>query len=124
MGNGGTDERLEHLRSSAGGPSRLSHRRDGALRAGAIGIPRSLDGYEAVDGGWGYYDFEFQTKIPASYTASFMSAAVLIALHDAKQIVGVDPPQKLVERAIASINRQQKPDLSYLYGEYLRNMPV
>jgi hypothetical protein len=83
-----------------------------------------LGRYEAVDGGWGYYDFEFQTQIPASYTASFMSAAVLIALHDAKQIAGVDPPQKLVDRAIASINRQQKPDLSYLYGEYLRNMPV
>jgi hypothetical protein len=83
-----------------------------------------LGRYEAVDGGWGYYDFEFQTQIPASDTASFMSAAVLIALHDAKRIVGVEPPQKMVDRAIASINRQQKPDLSYLYGEYLRYMPV
>jgi hypothetical protein len=83
-----------------------------------------LGRYEAVDGGWGYYDFEFQTQIPASYTASFMSAAVLLALDDAKRIAGVAPPQKLVDRALASINRQQKPDLSYLYGEYLRNMPV
>ena len=83
-----------------------------------------LGRYEAVDGGWGYYDFEFQTQIPASFTASFMSASVLLALNDAKRIVGVEVPQKLTDRAIASINRQQKPDLSYLYGEYLRNMPV
>jgi hypothetical protein len=48
----------------------------------------------------------------------------LLALDDAKRIAGVAPPQKLVDRALASINRQQKPDLSYLYGEYLRNMPV
>lgn len=82
-----------------------------------------LTRFEAVDGGWGYYDFEFQTQRPASYTASFMSAAVLLALHDAKQI-GVEVPQKIVDRAIASINRQQKGDLSYLYGEYLRNEPV
>src|SRR5262249_20353876 len=53
-----------------------------------------------------------------------MSAAVLLALDDAKRIAGVAPPRKLVDRALASINRQQKPDLSYLYGEYLRNMPV
>jgi hypothetical protein len=82
-----------------------------------------LTRFEAVDGGWGYYDFTFQTQRPAADTASFMSAAVVLALHDAKQI-GAEVPKKIVDRAIASINRQQKGDLSYLYGEYLRNQPV
>ena len=82
-----------------------------------------LTRFEAVDGGWGYYDFTFHTQRPAADTASFMSAAVLLALHDAKEI-GADVPKKIVDRAIASINRQQKGDLSYLYGEYLRNEPV
>jgi hypothetical protein len=82
-----------------------------------------LTRFEAVDGGWGYYDFTFQTQRPAADTASFMSAAVLLALHDAKEI-GADVPQKIVDRAIVSINHQQKGDLSYLYGEYLRNQPV
>jgi hypothetical protein len=79
--------------------------------------------YEAVDGGWGYYDFTFQTQQPAAFTASFMSASVLVALKKAEQI-HIDVPRKTVDRAIASINRQQKPDLSYLYGEYLRDRPM
>ncbi|HEV2970145.1 MAG TPA: prenyltransferase/squalene oxidase repeat-containing protein [Pirellulales bacterium] len=82
-----------------------------------------LHRYEAVNGGWGYYDFEFQTQQPAADTASFMSAAVLVALKKAQQI-GVEVPRKVVDRAIASIHRQQKPDLSYLYGEYMWYAPA
>jgi hypothetical protein len=78
--------------------------------------------FEAIDGGWGYYDFQFQTQQPAADTCSFVSGAIVISLHGAQQI-GVDVPKKLVDRAIASINRQQKTDLSYLYGEYLRARP-
>jgi Squalene-hopene cyclase C-terminal domain len=84
---------------------------------------KMLERFEAVDGGWGYYDFKFQTQRPAADTASFMSAAVLIALQDAKPI-GVEIPRKVTDRAIASINRQQRGDASYLYGEYLHNAPV
>lgn len=79
--------------------------------------------YEAVDGGWGYYDFHFQTAQPAAMTTSFMSATVLIALHDAQQ-VGIEVPRQRIDRALASILRQQKPDLSYLYGEYLHSRPL
>src|SRR4029077_13778760 len=82
-----------------------------------------LQRFEAVDGGWGYYDFTFQTQRPAADTASFMSAAVLVALHDAKA-TGVEIPKKTTDRAIASITRQQRGDASYLYGEYLHNAPV
>ena len=78
-----------------------------------------LDRYESVDGGWGYYDFRVGSKKPATDSTSFVSAAVLIAFHEAAGI-GVPPPERLTQRAIDSIHRQQKPDFSYLYGEYLQ----
>ena len=82
-----------------------------------------LQRFEAVDGGWGYYDFTFHTEQPAALTTSFMSGATLIALYQAQQI-GVEVPRKMVDRAVGSILRQQKSDLSYLYGEYLRWRPM
>ena len=42
---------------------------------------------------------------------------------DAKSI-GVEFPERLTKKAIASILRQQKPDFSYAYGEYLRLIPM
>lgn len=81
-----------------------------------------LDHYESVDGGWGYYDFRYQTAQPSSSSISFVNAAILVAFYEAKQ-AGFDPPEHLVERAIAAIHRQQLPDFSYLYGEYLRLQP-
>jgi hypothetical protein len=82
-----------------------------------------LERYESVDGGWGYYDFRAGTKRPASDSTSFTTGAALVAFYEAKQI-GIDPPEKLVKRAIDSIVRQRKPDFSYLYGEYLKWYPM
>jgi hypothetical protein len=82
-----------------------------------------LDHYESVDGGWGYYDFRYQTAKPSSDSISFVNAAVLVAFHEAKQ-AGFAPPQHLVDRAIAATLRQRLPDFSYLYGEYLKWQPA
>ncbi len=82
-----------------------------------------LQRYESVDGGWGYYDFRAGTKRPASSSISFTTATALVALYEARKI-GIDVPDKLVERAIASIERQRKNDNSYLYGEYLKMRPL
>lgn len=82
-----------------------------------------LERYESVDGGWGYYDFRAGTRKPATDSTSFMSAAVLVAFHKARE-VGAEPPAPLVQRAVDSILRQQKPDFSYLYGEYLKYQPM
>jgi hypothetical protein len=82
-----------------------------------------LDRYESVDGGWGYYDFRAESKKPATDSMGFLTAAVLVAFHEA-QGIGVPPPEKLVRRGTASIRRQQKPDFSYLYGEYLKFRPM
>jgi hypothetical protein len=79
--------------------------------------------YESVDGGWGYYDFGAQTQRPNSSSTSFVNAAVLEAFYEAKQI-GVEPPPKLVRRALDALKRQLKPDFSYLYSEDLKWQPM
>lgn len=82
-----------------------------------------LSRYESVDGGWGYYDFRYQAQKPTSDSISFVNGTVLIAFAEARDI-GVDPPERIVKRAVAALLRQQKPDFSYLYGEYLQYQPM
>jgi len=79
--------------------------------------------YESVDGGWGYYDFRFQARKPTASSISFVNATVLIAFKEAQQ-AGFEIPKKIIKRAYDAIERQQKPDFSYLYGEYLKTMPM
>lgn len=82
-----------------------------------------LDRYEVVDGGWAYYDFEAHTQKPSGSTISFVTATVLVALDEARQI-GIETPPRLIDRGRASILRQRKPDFSYFYGEYLKSRPM
>ena len=80
--------------------------------------------YESVDGGWGYYDFRVGTAKPSSSSISFTSATCLVAFREVSEIEGVELPRRLVDRALASIQRQRKADHSYLYGEYLDKRPL
>lgn len=82
-----------------------------------------LTRYESVDGGWGYYDFRYQARKPTSDSISFVNGAVLTAFAELK-CLGIQPPERIVTRAIAATKRQQKPDFSYLYGEYLKDAPM
>jgi hypothetical protein len=79
--------------------------------------------YSFVGGGWSYYDLLIGSQIPSDAAFSFCTATVLIALHEAKSLK-IEFPQKLIDKAIASIHRQRKPDFSYAYGEYLRMFPM
>jgi hypothetical protein len=81
-----------------------------------------LNRYEVIDGGWAYYDFDYLTQKPGGSSIGFVTAAVLVGLHDAK-LAGIDVPKRLVDRGTASILRQRKPDFSMDYGEYLKYMP-
>jgi hypothetical protein len=81
-----------------------------------------LTRYESVEGGWGYYDFKAGTQRPATDSTSFVNAAVLVAMHEAKEI-GVAPPAKITKRAIEITQEQRLPDFSYLYGTYLKFKP-
>ncbi len=82
-----------------------------------------LTRYECVDGGWCYYDFEAHTQRPSGSSISFVSATVLTALKEVEEI-GIEVPDRIVQRGLDSIRRQRKPDFSYLYGEYLRWSPM
>jgi hypothetical protein len=80
--------------------------------------------FECLSGGWAYYDdFDYQTQRPSGSTISFVTATVLVALDEARQ-EGIKIPQKIVDRGVASILRQRKPDFSYDYGEYLKLVPM
>ncbi|MEM9643357.1 MAG: hypothetical protein AAF989_00070 [Planctomycetota bacterium] len=82
-----------------------------------------LERYESVDGGWGYYDMRYEAQRPTASSISFVNGTVLIALSDAAR-VGLPPPARIVRRAVAATQRQRKPDMSYLYGEYLKDRPM
>jgi len=103
------------------------HRADRQLEGQIKELIRSqmdfLQRYESVDGGWGYYDFRIGTRKPASSSISFVNATVLLALYEAKQ-AGIEPPERIVKRALAATLRQRKPDCSYFYGEYLHWRPM
>lgn len=87
-----------------------------ALRGEMVHQIELLARYESVHGGWGYYDFAYQLQKPSSDPNSFTTATVLYAFHLA-QAAGVSVPQKLIDRGLAAIRRQQRPDLGYLYSE-------
>lgn len=97
--------------------------RQARLKKLAQGQVEMLSRYSFLAGGWGYYDFEVGTQIPGDASNSFVTATVLIALHEAKTI-GIDFPERLTKKAIASIRRQQYPDFTYAYGEYLELAPM
>ena len=84
---------------------------------------QKLERYESVDGGWGYYDFRYQSQQPTSSSISFVNGAILVALSEAKEL-GITPPERMTRRAIDALQRQKKPDFTYLYGEYLQYRPM
>ncbi|MCP4378584.1 MAG: terpene cyclase/mutase family protein [bacterium] len=85
------------------------------LAAGQVDL---LKRFESLGGGWGYYEFGYHTQKPFVKTTSFTTASVLIALHEVKSI-GVDVPQKLIDRAKASLTHQQNPNFTYTYSRGL-----
>lgn len=105
-----------------------------ALREGGKGVPpaqlrrqaemlvEALQLYLTPDGGVTYYDFDAQSSPPSDSSMSFSTATMLIALDEAKR-AGIEVPDKLVQRAVKSVQRCRKADGSYLYGFYLRYQP-
>jgi hypothetical protein len=81
-----------------------------------------LESCAFIDGGWSYYDEGAKTLTPSGSPFSFSTATVLIALKEAEKL-GVEFPDSLAKKAVASILRQRYPDFSYAYGEYLKYRP-
>ena len=74
--------------------------------------------YEDVNGGWGYLDIydNLTTQKPSGITTSFMTATALLAMHEAREVMGVKLDEKIVTSSLASIERQRTPDFSYVYS--------
>ncbi len=85
------------------------------IRAAMEDQLQRLTRYEFLGGGWGYYDFEAQTQVPAGNATSFTTATCLVGLYDARA-AGLTVPQHVIDRAIAQVQRQRKPDMTYLYS--------
>jgi hypothetical protein len=82
-----------------------------------------LNRYEDVNGGWGYLDFEFMTQKPTGLPTCFTTATVLLAMHEARETLGVKLDEKIVRHSLDSILRQRSPDFSYVYAHSHRYRP-
>ncbi|MFT7464453.1 MAG: hypothetical protein ACI9EF_002809 [Pseudohongiellaceae bacterium] len=81
----------------------------------------SLAKTQAADGGWGYYDLETRTARP-SWSTSFMTAAAILGLLDARQL-GVDVHDGMLARAVAALERCRLPTGAYTYSVTLFPSP-
>lgn len=107
----------EHLLAQPADP------RAEALRAASRRLVEKLALYQALDGGWGYLSLdEVPTFRPSFTSMSFTTATCLIGLQRARQ-AGIEVPQAVVDKAVASIVRCQTPTGSFTYGELWRNSP-
>ncbi|HKI21470.1 MAG TPA: hypothetical protein VKA15_26480, partial [Isosphaeraceae bacterium] len=74
---------------------------------------KALEHFETVTGGWFYYADGLQR--PLAPSASFVNAAVLVALDRARPLcIAMD--ERILTRAIRTTADQRKPDSSYLYS--------
>lgn len=106
--------------SAAGDPARQS-----ALKALAQQQVGLADRYEYLDGGWGYLHLfeELHTQKPTGITTSFTTASVLLAMHEARETMGITLDEKVVQTSLDSIRRQRFPDSTYAYSHGHRLYP-
>lgn len=74
--------------------------------------------YEDINGGWGYLDLfdDVTTKVPSGTPTSFTTATVLLAMAEARDVMGVKLDEKKVKSSLVSINMQRTPDFAYTYS--------
>jgi len=84
-----------------------------------------VDRYEDVNGGWGYLDLfdGLTTQKPSGIPTAFTTATVLLAMDQARSVMGVKLNDKLVQHAVTGINYQRTPDFSYTYSFAHRMRP-
>jgi hypothetical protein len=73
--------------------------------------------YQTLDGGWGYLTMRgIETYRPAATSMSFTTAAMVVGLDRAGR-AGAECPDKVMQRAVASIVRARTPTGAFTYGE-------
>lgn len=81
--------------------------------------------YHEVDGGWGYLDLfdEIATQKPSGLPTAFTTATLLLAMAEARDVMGVTLDEKIVRQSIDSIRRQRTSDFAYTYSHAHRYNP-
>ena len=99
--------------------------RQSALKALAQQQVDLANRYEYLNGGWGYLHVfeELHTQKPSGITTSFTTASLLLAMHEARETMGVTLDEKVVASSLESIRRQQFPDFTYAYSHSHRLAP-
>jgi hypothetical protein len=72
--------------------------------------------HQALDGGWGYFDFRQRMDPPSGeYSTSFNTAAALVALHEARR-AGLTFRDHTVQAALDYVQRHRIPNGAYFYS--------
>ncbi|MCW1883945.1 hypothetical protein OKA04_04345 [Luteolibacter flavescens] len=81
--------------------------------------------YMDINGGWGYLDIYdgLTTQKPTGITTCFTTATVILAMREARDVMGIKLDDKVVKASLDSIERQRTPDFSYVYSHSHINRP-
>ena len=83
-----------------------------------------LQRHQCLDGGWGYLSLdEVPTYKPSFTSMSFTTATLVVGLQRARE-VGLEVEQKMLDRALDSIERCKTPTGYYTYGPLWNKMPA
>jgi hypothetical protein len=84
-------------------------------RDAAEPLLRRLAACQALNGGWGYLEFDVPRTSHQQWATSFMSAAGVIALLDARE-AGFDVDQGVIERAVKAVDHCRLPNGAFTYA--------
>jgi len=83
----------------------------------AAAVPKYFDAlahFQSVDGGWGYLAFDVPRTQRPQWSTSFMTAAAVVAMEDAKR-QGFIVDQAVIDRAVRLVQRCRLPNGAYSY---------
>ncbi len=73
--------------------------------------------YMELEGGWGYLDLDdLTTQKPTGIPTCFTTATVLLAMHEAREVMGLKLNDHVVKQSLLSLRVQRTPDFSYVYS--------
>ncbi len=106
----------------------LSRRPDGpraeSIRAASVHLVEKLGRYQDLDGGWGYLSLAgVRTYQPSFTSMSFTTATILVGLERVIA-VGVEVPERLLERALDQVASCRTPLGSFTYGKLWNRSPA
>lgn len=89
--------------------------RAAACREVAEKLVLCLEKSQALNGGWGYLEFDQPRTERTQWATSFTTAAAVVAIQDARRI-GVAAPESLLRPAVRALQSCRLPTGAYLYS--------